>query len=206
MTPVNPIRPRDIAWSVLVALMLAAGAAAVLATPVAAAGGCLYTIDGQDLDAASSPDRAIKVANDQTDRAHCQWPGTTRSAPHRGVVLAHQDRGAAAGLHDRQHLDRDRRSRRTTGRRPGLVPDRDQQGSGRLSSVDGLAPDLGRQPVPDRARCHRDGDGGGRVDRDRRRLARGAGRSRWHHPRCDRRRPYRARSAHRGPASRSGAG
>ena len=55
MTPVNSIRPRDIAWSVLVALVLAAGAAAVLATPVAAAGGCVYTIDGQDLDAARAP-------------------------------------------------------------------------------------------------------------------------------------------------------
>ncbi len=75
MTPVNPIRPRDIAWSVLVAVMLAAGAAAVLATPVAAAGGCLYTIDGQDLDAASSPDRAIKVSNDQTIVLTASGPG-----------------------------------------------------------------------------------------------------------------------------------
>ena len=75
MTPVNPIRPRDIAWSVLAALDAGCGAAAVLATPVAAAGGCVYTIDGQDLDAASSPDRAIKVANDQTIVLTASGPG-----------------------------------------------------------------------------------------------------------------------------------
>ena len=80
MTPVNPIRPRDIAWSVLAALMLAASAAAVLATPVAAAGGCVYTIDGQDLDAASSPDRAIKVSNDQTIVLTASGPGRSVSS------------------------------------------------------------------------------------------------------------------------------
>ena len=205
MTPVNPIRPRDIAWSVLVALMLAAGAAAVLATPVAAAGGCVYTIDGQDLDAASSPDRAIKVSNDQTIVLTATGPGPLGQLHIAAWFWPTRSR-CRSRPHDRQYLDRDRRSGRTTGRRPGPVPDRDQQGPGRLSSVHGLAPDLGRQPVPDRARCHRDGDGGGRVDRDRRGPARGAGRSRWHDPRCDRRRPYRARSAHRGPASWSRAG
>ena len=49
------IRPRDVAWSGLAAVVLASSAAILLATPVAAAGGCVYTIDGQDLDAASRP-------------------------------------------------------------------------------------------------------------------------------------------------------
>jgi hypothetical protein len=69
------IRPRDVAWSGLAAVVLASSAAILLATPVAAAGGCLYTIDGQDLDAASSPERAIKVSNDQSIVLTASGPG-----------------------------------------------------------------------------------------------------------------------------------
>ena len=75
MTPLNAIRPRDIAWSALAAFVLAASWAVMLAAPVAAAGGCVYTIDGQDLDAASSPERAIKVSNDQTIVLTASGPG-----------------------------------------------------------------------------------------------------------------------------------
>ena len=75
MTPVSAIRPRDIAWSGLAALFLAVVGAVLLATPAAAVGGCQYTIDGQDLDLASSPDRAIKVSNDETIELTASGPG-----------------------------------------------------------------------------------------------------------------------------------
>ena len=72
MMPAKALRR---AWSGLAALVLASSAAILLATPVAAAGGCLYTIDGQDLDAASSPERAIKVSNDETIVLTASGPG-----------------------------------------------------------------------------------------------------------------------------------
>ncbi len=75
MTPVRAIRPRDIAWSGLAALFLAVVGAVLLATPAAAVGGCQYTIDGQDLDLASSPDRAIKVSSDETIELTASGPG-----------------------------------------------------------------------------------------------------------------------------------
>ena len=206
MTPVNPIRPRDIAWSVVVVLMLAAGAAAVLATPAAAAGGCVYTINGQDLDAASSPDRAIKVSNDQTvvltasgpgplGQLHVAawfWPASvevpqpapTSDSSWTGTVDLAAQPVAVQGLYQIE-ISKD----------PADCP----PSTGWLQ-ISGGNPFL---TVPGAI-----GTGMAVVgfDRDRRRAARGAGRPRRHHPRCDRRRTRRARSAHRRPASRSGAG
>ncbi len=68
------IRRIDVARSCL-ALVLAAGWGVLLAAPAAAAGGCLYTIDGQDLDAATTQERAITLSNDQTIVLTAVGPG-----------------------------------------------------------------------------------------------------------------------------------
>ena len=206
MTPVNPIRPRDIAWSVLAAAHAGCRRGGRARDPGGGRRGLRVHHRRAGPRCSQLPRPCHQGVERSNRRAHGEWPGTTRSAPHRGVVLAHQvevpqpafttdstwtgtvdlaaQPVAVQGLYQIE-ISKDPADcppstgwLQISGGNPFLtVPGAIGTGMAVVGSIAIVVALRGALA------------GRGGTD-----------------PRCDRRRPYRARSAHRGPAGRSGAG